>query len=201
MSDIMVMGMDATMPRSKVSTRQVEEVKNPRPRNGNTYAVGAYLQKLRDERGIHREPLVRQILADWHGNITMSNSTLVQIEHGKNKSVSAATIDAVRKAVGGDPYDISELWRLPIPNEDDYDAIRACQLEGERRAIVRRQVLNSGSAIRVIAENAPADLQQILDHVAKDESLRRVAKELANDPKALKMVLAILSARENGSSG
>jgi transcriptional regulator with XRE-family HTH domain len=201
MSDIMVMGMDATMPRSKVSTRQVEEVKNPRPRNGNTYAVGAYLQKLRDERGIHREPLVRQILTDWHGNITMSNSTLVQIEHGKNKSVSAATIDAVRKAVGGDPYDISELWRLPIPNEDDYDAIRACQLEGERRAIVRRQVLNSGSAIRVIAENAPADLQQILDHVAKDESLRRVAKELANDPKALKMVLAILSARENGSSG
>jgi hypothetical protein len=45
------------------------------------------------------------------------------------------------------------------------------------------------------------DLQQILDHVATNESLRRVAKELANDPKALKMVLAILSARDNGSSG
>jgi transcriptional regulator with XRE-family HTH domain len=201
MSDIMVMGMDATMPRSKSTTKHVDEGKNPRPRHGNTYAVGAYLQKLRDERGIHREPLVRQILADWHGNITMSNSTLVQIEHGKNKSVSAATIDAVRKAVGGDPYDISELWRLPIPDEDNIEAIRACQLEGERRAIVRRQVLNSGSAIRVIAENAPVDLQQILDHVATNESLRRVAKELANDPKALKMVLAILSARENGSSG
>jgi transcriptional regulator with XRE-family HTH domain len=201
MSDIMVMGMDATMPRSKVSTRQVEEVKNPRPRNGNTYAVGAYLQKLRDERGIHREPLVRQILADWHGNITMSNSTLVQIEHGKNKSVSAATIDAVRKAVGGDPYDISELWRLPIPDEDDDEGIRSCQLEGERRAIVRRQVLNSGTAIRVIAENAPADLERIVNRIATDESLRRVAKELANDPKALKMVQAILAARDNNGSG
>ncbi len=201
MSDVMVMEMGLTMPRPRKAPAQHDEVKHPRPRNGNTYAVGAYLQKLREESGLTREPLVRQILDDWHGNITMSNSTLVQIEHGKNKSVSAATIAAVRKAVGGDPYDIDDLWMMSIPDEHDDDGIRASQLEGERRAIVRRQVLSSGSAIRVIAENAPVDLQQILDRVATNESLRRVAKELADDPKALKMIIAILATRENGSSG
>ncbi len=188
---------DVTMPRRK-GRSPAETVKEPRPRNGNTYAVGAYLEKLREEAGYHREPLVRQILNEMAGNITMSMSTLGMIETGRNKSVGAATIDALRKAVGGDPYDISELYRLPIPDEDDESGIKASRLQGVARAIQRRQKLEAGSSMKVIMEGSTPDVEKVLNSVLTNAQLFRLAKELVDDPKALKMVLALLDAR-NGN--
>lgn len=186
----------AIMPRRKGRAKS-EEITNPRPRNGNTYAVGAYLEKLREARNLTREPMVRQIINDMHGNITMSMSTLVQIETGKNKSVSAATVDAIRIAVGGDPYDISDLWKLPIPADDDEAGIEASRLEGEERAIQRQKVLAAGGgAIRVIAEGSTQEVQETLSAVLTNKSLRKVAKILASDPKALKIVQAMLDAQD-----
>lgn len=196
---IMMTRMGVPMPRSK-GRAKTEEITNPRPRNGNTYAVGAYLQKLREDRGLHREPMVRDILTRKHRNITMSMSTLGQIESGKNKSVGGATIAAIRQEVGGDPYDIDELWDLPIPDDDDENAIHASRLAGQARAIERQQIIAAGGSIRIIAENSTPDVQKILSAVAKDESLLRLAKMLADDPKALKLVQAILEARNNGGA-
>ena len=172
-----------------------ESVTNPRPRNGNTYAVGAYLEKLREEAGYHREPLVRQILNEMQGNITMSMSTLGMIETGKNKSVGGATIDAVRRAVGGDPYDISELYRLPIPEDDDEAGIQASRLEGVERAVARRKRMLGGNSIRVLAENTTPRIEKILNNTASDEQLLALLEELHADPAAIKIVRAVLDAR------
>lgn len=194
MSDA-IMRMDtATMPRSK-GRAKIEEVKEPRPRNGNTYAVGAYFQKLREEAGYHREPLVRQILNEMQGNITMSMSTLGMIETGKNKSVGGATIDAIRRAVGGDPYDVSELYRLPIPDDDDLEGIAASRLEGEERAIQRRRQMMGGNAIRVLAENSTPRVEKILNNTASNEQLLQLLEILQDDPPAIKIVRAVLEAR------
>ncbi len=186
-----------TMPRSKAIDRVKKEVETPRPRNGNTYAVGAYLEKLREAAGYHREPLVRQILNEMHGNITMSMSTLGMIETGRNKSVGGATIDAVRRAVGGDPYDISELYRLPIPSEDDEAGIEACRDEGIARAIIRRQRITGGSGIKILAENSTPRVEKILNNVASSEQLLTLLEQLSDDPKAIKIVQAVLEARKS----
>ena len=95
-------GMTATMPRSKGRSAS-EDVKKPRARGGNTWAVGAYLKKLREDRGIGQERLIREILQAKSGHVIMSLSTLVQIENGNTKGSTASTIAAIRKAVGGDP--------------------------------------------------------------------------------------------------
>jgi DNA-binding Xre family transcriptional regulator len=129
MSEAMTVGTIA-MPRPKSADTVKRVADNPRPLNGNMYAIGAYLEKLRTDAGLHREPLVRTILDDMRGNITMSMSTLSMIETGKVKSSGFTTIDAIRRAVGGDPYDISELSRLPIPEDDDLEAIEVCRNEG-----------------------------------------------------------------------
>jgi transcriptional regulator with XRE-family HTH domain len=190
--------MGAAMPRSRTGRAAKEQVENPRPRNGNTYAVGAYLQELREQAHLTREPMVRQILDDMKRNITMSLSTLGKIETGQTKGVGAATIDAVRRVVRGDPYDISELYRLPIPEEDDEEGIAASRLEGKSRAIARTKLLTgtSESALRELAAISEVDMRRILKSTKK-EQLLSLAARLADDPKALSLVLSILKELNN----
>ena len=188
-----------TMPR-RTGRAKDEQVKNPRKRSGNGFAVGAYLRtlrehKLQDNDDYHREPLVRKILAEMHGYITLSMSTIGMIEEGNTKQSSAATIDALCRAVGGDLYDISDLYRVPIPAEDDREGIKASRFEGEKRAMARIEALRSGSGIRVLAENSTPRVKKILNTVASNEQLLRLIEELADDPKAVGIVQAVLDAR------
>lgn len=179
------------MPRRATSRSKAEDISKPRARGGNTWAVGAYLKKLRGE--VSQEQLIRQILTAKNGKIIMSLSTLVQIENGNTKGSTASTIAAIRQAVGGDPYDIEDLYDLPVPEDDDSAGIEASRLEGESRAIARRQQRHSSGGVQIdVRGNDDPKLRAMLVKVANDERLQSVVKQLADDPTALKYVVAML---------
>jgi transcriptional regulator with XRE-family HTH domain len=185
-----------TMPR-RTSRAKSEIIEKPRPRGGNTWAVGMYLKQLRESKEVSQEQLIREILSNKKGKIIMSLSTLVQIENGNTKGSTASTIAAIRQAVGGNPYDIEELYDLPVPDEDDLDGIKASRLEGESRAIARLKSLGGDSPINIIAQNSTPKVAKILLATASNERLLHLLEELQDDPKALKLVEAVLAARND----
>jgi transcriptional regulator with XRE-family HTH domain len=185
------------MPRRTTSRAKNETIEKPRARGGNTWAVGMYLKKLREVRECSQEQLIREILTAKKGKIIMSLSTLVQIENGNTKGSTASTIAAIRQAVGGNPYDIEDLYDLPVPDDNDSEGIKASKLEGESRAIARVKSLGGQDPIALIAQSSTPRVAQIIANVASNERLLSLVEELQSDPKALKLVEAILDARGN----
>lgn len=175
-----------------------ESVTMPRQYNGNVFAVGAYLRRLRElngegKDGWSREKIAERIRNNENGIISLSGSAINVIESGRLKSFDVAMISAFARAVGGSMDDIDDLLRVEFTEGND-DSYRESKRIGFDRAMRRWGVLQRGEDKEgsVLHMASSTDMRKTLEAVLTSAELQEVVNATKDNPNALSVILTVL---------